>query len=77
MAKRIYRNAGAVEKATELVWDEIVLKFSRGGSDLTSQTRKRKKPWAELSAKRQRRLEKIMKGILKVTETIGRTRPPR
>lgn len=65
MVKKLYKHRDAVGRAAELVWEEIVVRF--GGTS----------PWENLSAKRQLRVEKIVRRILKISERVGRTRPPR
>lgn len=70
MVRRLYKHRGAVGRASEMVWDEVVAKFGKFVKSTSPS-------WESLNAKRQRRIEKIMRRILKVSERVGRTRPPR
>ena len=67
MVKKLYAHPDAVTLASEEIWNRIVNKFGESaGAD-----------WGKVTAKRQARVEKIVRSVLKHSENTARVKPPR
>ena len=65
MVTKQYRHPAALAKAAQLVWNLIVVKY--GGVDR----------WSTLTPKRRRRVQALVRKVLKRTEIVALTVPPK